>query len=359
MARMVLEGGRLGCATEVIVIAAALSIQDPRERPVDKEAQADAAHARFAGEGSDFLALLRLWEYAARASSASCRAARSGGAARRSSCTCCASASGRTSSSSCAAPRARRRSPATSAPRSPRRSTARCWRGCCRTSACAIAGGREFTGARGARFVLWPGSELARRPPSWVVAAELVETSRLWGRTAAGHRSGMDRADRGPSRQAHLLRAALGPAPRRRRRHRARDAVRAADRRRAAPCRTGGSTRPWRASCSSAARWWSATGTRGTRSSPRTGGCCDEVAALEERLRRRDLARRRRGAVRVLRRARAGRRRVRAALRPLVARRAAHATRRCSRSRARCCSAPRPTSAGGPRRGSRASSCCR
>ena len=62
MARMVLEGGRLGCATEVIVIAAALSIQDPRERPVDKEAQADAAHARFAGEGSDFLALLRLWE---------------------------------------------------------------------------------------------------------------------------------------------------------------------------------------------------------------------------------------------------------------------------------------------------------
>src|SRR3954468_16529981 len=52
LARMVLEGGRLGCATEVIVIAAALSIQDPRERPADQQAQADQSHARFADEGS-------------------------------------------------------------------------------------------------------------------------------------------------------------------------------------------------------------------------------------------------------------------------------------------------------------------
>ena len=44
---------------------------------------------------------------------------------------------------------------------------------------------REYLGARGARFALFPGSALARKPPSWVMVAELVETSRLWGRTAA------------------------------------------------------------------------------------------------------------------------------------------------------------------------------
>ena len=44
---------------------------------------------------------------------------------------------------------------------------------------------RDYQGARGARFALFPGSSLARRPPSWVVVAELVETSRLFGRTAA------------------------------------------------------------------------------------------------------------------------------------------------------------------------------
>ena len=45
--------------------------------------------------------------------------------------------------------------------------------------------GPEYLGARGARFAIFPGSALARKPPDWVVAAELVETSRLWARTVA------------------------------------------------------------------------------------------------------------------------------------------------------------------------------
>ena len=45
--------------------------------------------------------------------------------------------------------------------------------------------GREYVGARGARFAIFPGSALARKHPDWVMAAELVETSRLWGRTVA------------------------------------------------------------------------------------------------------------------------------------------------------------------------------
>src|SRR6185437_3917454 len=44
---------------------------------------------------------------------------------------------------------------------------------------------REYAGARGAKFAIWPGSALAKQPPRWVVAAELVETSRLWARTVA------------------------------------------------------------------------------------------------------------------------------------------------------------------------------
>src|SRR5712691_1271462 len=63
LGRMILEAGRNGCAREVLIIAAALSIQDPRERPADSREAADARHARFAEPGSDFLSLLNLWDY--------------------------------------------------------------------------------------------------------------------------------------------------------------------------------------------------------------------------------------------------------------------------------------------------------
>ena len=58
LGRMILEAGRQGCVSEVLIITAALSIQDPRERPADAREAADAMHARFAEPGSDFLALL-------------------------------------------------------------------------------------------------------------------------------------------------------------------------------------------------------------------------------------------------------------------------------------------------------------
>ncbi len=61
--RMILEGSRQGCLSEVLVIASALSIQDPRERPQDKQQQADEQHRRFADEHSDFVTLLRLWNH--------------------------------------------------------------------------------------------------------------------------------------------------------------------------------------------------------------------------------------------------------------------------------------------------------
>src|SRR5205814_8562542 len=63
LGRMVLEADRNGCAREVMVIAAALSIQDPRERPIGQQQAADEQHRRFADPESDFLSLLNLWTY--------------------------------------------------------------------------------------------------------------------------------------------------------------------------------------------------------------------------------------------------------------------------------------------------------
>src|SRR5580692_2565759 len=63
--RMILEADRNGCVREVLIIAAALSIQDPRERPVDAQQAADDKHRRFADPDSDFTAYLNLWDYLA------------------------------------------------------------------------------------------------------------------------------------------------------------------------------------------------------------------------------------------------------------------------------------------------------
>ncbi|HEX2301589.1 MAG TPA: ATP-dependent RNA helicase HrpA, partial [Pseudonocardiaceae bacterium] len=63
LARMVVEAERNGCLREVLVIAAALSIQDPRERPAEAQQAADAQHARFTDKNSDFLGYLNLWRY--------------------------------------------------------------------------------------------------------------------------------------------------------------------------------------------------------------------------------------------------------------------------------------------------------
>src|SRR5690606_41501832 len=63
LGRMLLEADRLGCVREVMVIVAALSVQDVRERPADAQQQADEKHRRFVDPTSDFLTLLNLWEY--------------------------------------------------------------------------------------------------------------------------------------------------------------------------------------------------------------------------------------------------------------------------------------------------------
>ncbi|MGW4873449.1 ATP-dependent RNA helicase HrpA [Streptomyces chartreusis] len=198
LARMVLEADRNGCVREVMVIAAALSIQDPRERPADKQAQADQQHARFKDETSDFLAFLNLWRYVRE------QQKERGSSSFRRMCKqeylnflrirewqdiytqlrTVAKQMGihlneddapddrvhvsllagllshigmkDVKESKDSGPGARK------------------------------DGGRnEYIGARNAKFAIFPGSALFKKPPRFVMSAELVETSRLWARVNA------------------------------------------------------------------------------------------------------------------------------------------------------------------------------
>lgn len=204
LGRMLVEAERLGCVRDVLVIVAALSLQDPRERPgADRpaeQAKADQAHARFKAEGSDFLTWLNLWRYLREQ-----QRELSGSAFRR----MCkreylhylrvrewqefqsqlrqvakemglrlekgdgepdadgihqALLSGLLSHIGLLEEREKPR-PGQKQQRRP--------------------GPREYLGARGARFAIFPGSGLARKNPPYVMAFELVETGRLWARQNA------------------------------------------------------------------------------------------------------------------------------------------------------------------------------
>ncbi|MFF4603531.1 ATP-dependent RNA helicase HrpA [Streptomyces sp. NPDC001339] len=185
LARMVLEADRNGCVREVMVIAAALSIQDPRERPADKQAQADQQHARFKDETSDFLAFLNLWRYIRErqkelSSSAFRRMCRSEFLNYLrirewqdiySQLRTVAKSMGIHLSEQDAAP-----DPIHTALLSGLLSHI----GLKDTEA-----KNEYVGARSAKFAVFPGSALFKKPPRWVMSAELVETSRLWARVNA------------------------------------------------------------------------------------------------------------------------------------------------------------------------------
>jgi ATP-dependent helicase HrpA len=206
IARMIIESGRQGCAREILVIAAALSIQDPRERPTDNQQAADTAHRRFAQPESDFVAFVALWDYLAE------RQRELTGSAFRRLCrseflnylrvrewqdlhgqlVSLTRELGINSKSS-----SMERSVVHTALLSGLLShvgmkvvlpATRPGGGQPGDRTPAERGRRplpEYLGARGTKFAVFPGSGLAKKPPDWLVAAELVETSRLWGRTVA------------------------------------------------------------------------------------------------------------------------------------------------------------------------------
>ena len=184
LGRMIVEADRLGCTREVLVIVAALSIQDPRERPADKQQAADERHARFAASGSDFLTWLNLWRYLhERQSSLSSNQFRK---------LCRAEFLNYLRVREWQDLQGQLRAVArdlgfklNKAEADPERVHTALLAGLLSHIGLKQGDTREYLGARGTRFAIFPGSALARKPPQWVMAAELVETSRLWGRGAA------------------------------------------------------------------------------------------------------------------------------------------------------------------------------
>jgi ATP-dependent helicase HrpA len=186
LGRMVLAAQDNGCLHEVLVITAALSIQDPRERPAEHQQAATQQHARFADQESDFFAYLNLWRYLQDQ-----QKALSSNQFRR----------------MCRSEflhylRVREWQDLYQQLRQVAKSLgftitvredlpdARSLHSALLTGLLSHLGLRDpetqdYLGARGGRFALFPGSALFRKPPRWVVAAELVETSRLWGRINA------------------------------------------------------------------------------------------------------------------------------------------------------------------------------
>ncbi|MEU5074814.1 ATP-dependent RNA helicase HrpA [Streptomyces asoensis] len=187
LARMVLEADKNGCVREVMVIAAALSIQDPRERPADKQTQADQQHARFKDETSDFLAYLNLWRYVREQ-----QKERGSSSFRR----MCKQeylnflrirewqdiyTQLRTVAKQMGIHLNEEDAPEQS------------------VHVSLLAGllshigmkdvkdgnKNEYLGARSAKFAIFPGSALFKKQPRFVMSAELVETSRLWARVNA------------------------------------------------------------------------------------------------------------------------------------------------------------------------------
>ncbi len=184
LARMVLAADEEGSLREILIIAAAMSIQDVRERPVEASTQASQSHARFKDDESDFTGVLNLWSYLKKQ-----QRDLSGSAFRR---MCKAEYLHylriREWQDLHAQLRVVVRELGLTANTAPAPASA--------VHRALLAGllshiglfdreKREYVGARGARFAIQPGSALFRARPEWVMAGELVETTRLWARTLA------------------------------------------------------------------------------------------------------------------------------------------------------------------------------
>jgi ATP-dependent helicase HrpA len=185
IARMILAGERERCLAEVLVIAAALEVGDPRERPFERAEAADRAHEPFQDERSDFLALLKVWEHFEdavehRKSNRKLAQALHGQflSQRR-------LREWRDVHRQLAAVAGEMGLRANQQPATHEQVHRALIAGLLGNIGCKGEEAGEYLGARGIRFAIHPGSGLRRKQPKWVVAAELVETTRLYARCVA------------------------------------------------------------------------------------------------------------------------------------------------------------------------------
>jgi ATP-dependent helicase HrpA len=183
LARMLIAAGHHNCVTEMLILSAFLASQDPRERPSDAQQQADQRHASYADPRSDFVTILNLWKMFQENS-----AALSGSQLRK----WC-----RENFLSFMRLREwqelqRQLADIAEELKLKINQSAAEYGDLHQAILTGFLGGigalderREYEGARGARFVIAPGTPLAGKPPKWVVAASLMETTRLYARMVA------------------------------------------------------------------------------------------------------------------------------------------------------------------------------
>jgi ATP-dependent helicase HrpA len=188
--RMILAGVEQGCVAEVLVLASALNIQDPRERPRAAEQKADQLHQRFRVESSDFLGLLKLWAFVREAQQKGlselrrvCRdnflsfvRVREWGEVHR--------------QLEDVAKELRISEPKGGASNQAKGDFEGRLHRALLSGLLSKVGQwnpeqRVYLGAKQTRFALHPSSALAKKPPAWLMAFELVQTSQLFARTAA------------------------------------------------------------------------------------------------------------------------------------------------------------------------------
>ena len=183
LARMILAGNEGNCLSEVLIIAAALSVQDPRDRPQELQQVADEAHKQFISENGDFLTYLNIWDFFREKSK------HLSNSQLRKQC----------KQQFLSYLRLREwhevhhqlHTVAVEMGLRPNSSDATPERIHCAllTGLLSNVGNKtdtaEYAGLRGGKFTLFPGSSLFSQKPKWVMAAELVETNRLYARTVA------------------------------------------------------------------------------------------------------------------------------------------------------------------------------
>ncbi len=185
IARLLLAGRQYHCLTEILIIASALSVQDPRDRPLDRQEAADAAHKRFADERSDFLAYIKIWAWyeqtlahkkSNRLMMEECRSNFLSPLRLREWRELHQQLHGQVAEMGMKS----NEQPASYAEIH-------------KALLCGLLGnigmkgleGNEYMGARGIKFVIASNSVLAKKGTKWVMAGELVETHRLYARTLA------------------------------------------------------------------------------------------------------------------------------------------------------------------------------
>lgn len=195
--RMILAAKREHCLREILIIASVLSIQDPRERPMDKREAADNAHAKFAGEGSDFMSYLKLWDFFEHALKTKksnkdllnqCHSNFLSFLRLKEWRELHAQLLDIVSEMGYLSP-----SPQPSPPKGEVAQREANYEQIHKALLAGLLGNigfkdgesESYAGARGIRFHIAPGSTLKKQRPKWVMASELVDTSKLYARCVA------------------------------------------------------------------------------------------------------------------------------------------------------------------------------